>query len=81
MQRIIVFLYYALLCACGGGSLIVEADKEVDRVDVGKNQDNLPYPGFYEMEKEHKLSLLQEDFDYHDGYLDRHESTFLFGKY
>lgn len=75
MQRIIVFLYYALLCACGGGSLIVEADKEVDRVDVGKNQDNLPYPGFYEIEKEHKLSLLQEDFDYHDGYLDRHEST------
>ena len=76
MKVIIFFVFSILLCSCGsGGNSQNNAKRDVDRQDVNKDIDNLPYPGFYEVDSKDKPDLKKDNSDYHDGYFDRHETT------
>lgn len=62
-------------CGGGGGSTQVNVERNVDRQDVNRTIDDLPYPGFYEIKNAEKQNLKKDDWNYRDGYFDRHEST------
>ena len=76
MKVIIFFVLGILLCSCGGGGNSQnDAKRNVDRQDINKNIDDLPYPGFYEVDSEGKSNLKKDNSNYRDGYFDRHETT------
>lgn len=77
MRNVILFLVSLLLYACGSGgeNTKIDTTKSVDREDVGKNQDDLPYPGFYDVQNGDKSGLRQDSPNYRDCFFDRHEST------